>query len=1031
MYEDFLKYLHDNNITKIDSDLIDEYTDNIAEYSDKELTDFFKECIEKREDLGLDSNTLVDLLCYIEDDDYVIKCIENRREEFGLKGYNIEEIVSCLNDENNIKRCILKEKEIGLNWKGQYNLLSDEIEDEAFKIEFMKNDKRSFTQINTAKLNFIVNENNEEFTKKCIEKYEELGLSSLDILLNTIKDEEFIKACIEDDSKYKLYLKSKSLLIAEKISDNEYKYNFILNNYDKDSFDYNRNIQRIIESIDDKGIIKDIIKENKKFNLFSDEIISLIKKTNDVNYIKECVLNWKKIGLYGCGKLILELNDEEFLKKCIKLSKELNIPGYEICMLLKEGVNDREYIKECIEKHNEINIDKYDITCLLEYLDDKEYTKSILLECTKYDLYEDDVINWIHKIEDEQFTKNFVSQFNKNENVGFGWQEDCKKQISDKNKVILSSPTGSGKTRVFLEWAMNKEERPIYITAPIKALSNQRYRELKEEGINVGIETGDIKNVPLNCDIICCTQEIYTSKYTEIENATCIMDEFHYIFESEERARVYIDGLRKSQAKNLLICSATFGNIDKFKDYVEKVSDEDFFVYKSDSRLTNLNYNTNIERKNIQDSLVIAFSNAGCRSICSNLKDIRKEDPNYSIDKSKEKTLEKLSKKYNIKNKDLLEYVKYGLAYYYGTLLPKEKAFIEELFENRAIDTVAGTDALAMGVNFPVQNVVFAQTVKYRDRKRISKNLFEQLSGRAGRKGFYDEGNVYFCDDFELEANGCWMEEEYLYLLLSENEDISIRIKPDIKAILKGEKTIEEENDFVNKFSTMETSIYGIIEDVIEEKNEALIKFKDDIENPGYEIDENEKEALRIKAEILSDEFEKNIGEVYYEGFDPQINFSLFSILIKNREGYDCQFEYHDDYDNYDYDNKHINQAISYCNLLDYLCKDNGDSNDINVGFRELMQMRTYINQLPKQYRHGINIMKLENLINEIDSTVLNQGKGSLSIEEIRDGISKQDKKISTYELAKAIKDVDIEKCDEASKILTQLLKEKEQSVQK
>ena len=93
--------------------------------------------------------------------------------------------------------------------------------------------------------------------------------------------------------------------------------------------------------------------------------------------------------------------------------------------------------------------------------------------------------------------------------------------------------------------------------------------------------------------------------------------------------------------------------------------------------------------------------------------------------------------------------------------------------------------------------------------------------------------------------------------------------------------------------------------------------------------------------------------------------------------------------------------------------------------------MRTYINQLPKQYRHGINIMKLENLINEIDSTVLNQGKGSLSIEEIRDGISKQDKKISTYELAKAIKDVDIEKCDEASKILTQLLKEKEQSVQK
>ncbi len=147
-----------------------------------------------------------------------------------------------------------------------------------------------------------------------------------------------------------------------------------------------------------------------------------------------------------------------------------------------------------------------------------------------------------------------------------------------------------------------------------------------------------------------------------------------------------------------------------------------------------MNYKNRIDKGDIHDSLVIAFSNNGCKSICEGLKKIRKEQQIYLIDESKENKLNELSKKYNIKNENLLEFTKYGLAYYYGSLLPKEKAFIEELFENRVIDTVAGTDALAMGVNFPVENVVFAQTVKYgigEEKERISKNyLINYLEGQ-------------------------------------------------------------------------------------------------------------------------------------------------------------------------------------------------------------------------------------------------------------------------------------------------------------
>ena len=123
-------------------------------------------------------------------------------------------------------------------------------------------------------------------------------------------------------------------------------------------------------------------------------------------------------------------------------------------------------------------------------------------------------------------------------NGDFSWQDECYDKIRNKKNVILSSPTGSGKTKVFLKQAEEQSGRPIIITAPIKALSNQRYRELLDAGYTVGLETGDIKNVPDDCDFICCTQEIYTNKYADLEDVTLIMDEFHYIFENPSRARI-------------------------------------------------------------------------------------------------------------------------------------------------------------------------------------------------------------------------------------------------------------------------------------------------------------------------------------------------------------------------------------------------------------------------------------------------------------------------------------------------------------
>lgn len=569
--------------------------------------------------------------------------------------------------------------------------------------------------------------------------------------------------------------------------------------------------------------------------------------------------------------------------------------------------------------------------------------------------------------------KNRYAKYNKYGDSDFSWQKKCTNMIKDKHNVILSSPTGSGKTKVFLNWAQEQTGKPIIITAPIKALSNQRYRELKDQGYTVGLETGDIKNVPENCDFICCTQEIYTNKYTELEDSTLIMDEFHYIFENSSRARTYIDSLYKSKANNILLCSATLGDIDKLTKYVEKVSNRDFFAYENDSRLTSLSFEGDINLEEIKNSLIVTFSKRNIEEILNDLS--------YDRDNQNEKNIQEIKElaiNNEIENEELIEYAEKGISGYYGGLLPKEKIFIEKCFEQGLIDTVVGTDALALGVNFPVQNVVFAQLAKYYDGP-ISKNLFEQLAGRAGRKGYFDEGHVYYCSAFsrQLEARGYSTDELYEEILDEPNEDIHIDLTPNIKDILLEKTTVESEAEFIANFSTEEVdkdltksrivkTIKYIKDNSFEEQVDRIAReqlgYEEEDDSRYYdEYDEEENKAeieiynLKENLRTKEEEYYENISRVYSDEYTPEKNCAIFADIVCGTESDDILEKYA------------------------------GTSN-----FYNMLQFRKYVKSLPKQYRKGLT--KINDRIREIDKTAIDGFRGDVSKEEISEELEKEGK---------------------------------------
>jgi superfamily II RNA helicase len=98
------------------------------------------------------------------------------------------------------------------------------------------------------------------------------------------------------------------------------------------------------------------------------------------------------------------------------------------------------------------------------------------------------------------------------------FQREAAQHLAEGRSALVAAPTGTGKTIIaeFAIWqARRAGQRAIY-TAPIKALSNQKFRDLRERyGADaVGLLTGDIVENP-SARIVVMTTEIYRNMLLE------------------------------------------------------------------------------------------------------------------------------------------------------------------------------------------------------------------------------------------------------------------------------------------------------------------------------------------------------------------------------------------------------------------------------------------------------------------------------------------------------------------------------------
>ena len=371
--------------------------------------------------------------------------------------------------------------------------------------------------------------------------------------------------------------------------------------------------------------------------------------------------------------------------------------------------------------------------------------------------------------------------------------------LDDGKSVVVCAPTGSGKTLVG-EYAIHRAlagNRRVFYTTPLKALSNQKFRDFREQfgADKVGLLTGDI-SVNRDAAVVVMTTEIFRNMLygtpigevgTSLESVEAVvLDECHYM-NDRQRGTVWEESIIYCPREiQLVALSATVANSEQLTHWISQVHGPTELIY-SDFRPVPLQYHfcnikgffpllddsrkrinprlkekkgipqrgrrndipslgaiiSHLQERDMLPAIYFIFSRKGCDRSVAEVRHLSLVNEAETA-RLKERIDAFLASSPEGIRPEQVEILYRGIAAHHAGLLPTWKGLVEELFQQGLIKVVFATETLAAGINMPARTTVISSLSKRTDdgHRLLKPSEFLQMSGRAGRRGMDTEGYV-------------------------------------------------------------------------------------------------------------------------------------------------------------------------------------------------------------------------------------------------------------------------------------------------
>ncbi len=362
-----------------------------------------------------------------------------------------------------------------------------------------------------------------------------------------------------------------------------------------------------------------------------------------------------------------------------------------------------------------------------------------------------------HGADDEAILSAFIEWVESTGLTLYPAQEQALLELATGKNLVLSTPTGSGKSLVatFVHFrALAKGQRAVY-TSPIKALASEKFFALSRElgADNVGMLTGDAA-VNRDAPVLCCTAEVIANMaLTEGEDADIdhlVMDEFHYYADPERGVAWQIPLLVLRRARFVLM-SATLGDTAFFEQKLSELTGVETALVRSSERPVPLDFSyretplhetvSALLREGRAPVYIVSFTQRAAAEQAQNLMSV-----DFATKPEKRAIADALAgaRFDSPYGKELMRFLRHGIGLHHAGLLPKYRLAVEKLAQQGKLKIISGTDTLGVGVNIPIRTVLLTKLCKFDGQKTAILKVrdFQQISGRAGRKGFDDRGSV-------------------------------------------------------------------------------------------------------------------------------------------------------------------------------------------------------------------------------------------------------------------------------------------------